>query len=88
MTRPSPVKGDAEARASRARTQRAAELPTAEELAESIVFRWYTLAQEEHDMLSREGLEALRQAIAGVLIQEGVARSWGLSPKPARRKAK
>lgn len=61
--------------------------PGAADLAEAIIFRWYTLAQEEHDMLSHRGLEALRQAIAGVLMQEGVAPPRRLSPKPARRKA-
>lgn len=75
MTRPSPVKGDAEAR-------------EADDLAEAIVFRWYTLAQEEHDMLSREGLDSLSAAIKGVLVQEGLATPRRLTPKPARKKKK
>lgn len=43
------------------------------EIADAIVFRWYNLAQEDHDMLTREGLDALHAAITNVLAEEGAS---------------
>lgn len=43
----------------------------AKDLAEAIIFRWYVLAQEDHDMLTRHGLDALEAAIVEILERAG-----------------
>jgi len=59
-------------------------------LSEAIVFRWYALAQEEHDMISGDGLDMLHNAIQSVLIEEGAVpiRSALAAERATRKKGR
>lgn len=52
--------------------------PTAQGLRAAILDRWYAVAQDQYDLLSEQGIDALEQAIEEILIEADIARNVAL----------